>query len=70
MSDKTTLFRYSYSGDKLELLVKPDPAFDYKSGKLLTSELKEYTIKKLQKFLKEHQKKRVKAKKLLNEFLK
>ena len=34
MSDKTTVVRYSYSGDKFELLVKPDPAFDYKSGKL------------------------------------
>jgi ribosome maturation protein SDO1 len=26
--------RYTYSGDKFELLVKPDPAFDYKIGKL------------------------------------
>ncbi len=43
---------------------------DYKSGKMLTSELKEYTIKKSQKFLKEHQKKREKAKKLLPKFLK
>ena len=34
MSDKTTVVRYSYSGDKFELLVKPDPAFDYKTGKL------------------------------------
>ena len=34
MSDKTTVVRYTYSGDKFELLVKPDPAFDYKSGKL------------------------------------
>ena len=42
---------------------------DYKSGKMLTSELKEYTIKKAQKFLKEHQKKREKAKKQLNRFL-
>ena len=28
------MVRYTYSGDKFELLVKPDPAFDYKSGKL------------------------------------
>ena len=28
------MVRYSYSGDKFELLVKPDPAFDYKTGKL------------------------------------
>ena len=34
MSDKTTVGRYTYSGDKFELLVKPDPAFDYKTGKL------------------------------------
>ena len=34
MSDKTTVVRYTYSGDKFELLVKPDPAFDFKTGKL------------------------------------
>ena len=34
MSDKVTVVRYTYSGDKFELLVKPDPAFDYKTGKL------------------------------------
>ena len=34
MNDKTTVVRYTYSGDKFELLVKPDPAFDYKTGKL------------------------------------
>ena len=34
MSDKVTVVRYSYSGDKFELLVKPDPAFDYKTGKI------------------------------------
>ena len=34
MSDKTPVVRYTYSGDKFELLVKPDPAFDYKTGKL------------------------------------
>ena len=34
MSDKTTVVRYTYSGDKFELLVKPDPAFDYKIGKI------------------------------------
>ena len=42
---------------------------DYKSGKMLTSELKAYTIKKAQKFLKEHQKKREKAKKQLSKFV-
>ena len=34
MTDKVTVVRYSFSGDKFELLVKPDPAFDYKSGKI------------------------------------
>ena len=42
---------------------------DYKSGKLLTGDLKKYTIKKAQEFLKEHQKKREKAKKMLDKFL-
>jgi tryptophanyl-tRNA synthetase len=43
---------------------------DYKSGKLLTGELKKYTITKLQDFLKKHQQKRNKAKKIVNKFLK
>jgi ribosome maturation protein SDO1 len=34
MTDKVTIVRYSFSGDKFELLVKPDPAFDYKLGKI------------------------------------
>ena len=34
MTDKVTVVRYSYSGDKFELLVKPDPAFEYKIGKV------------------------------------
>ena len=34
MTDKVTIVRYTYSGDKFELLVKPDPAFDYKLGKI------------------------------------
>ncbi|MFC1801071.1 tryptophan--tRNA ligase [Nanoarchaeota archaeon] len=42
---------------------------DYKSGKLLTGELKQILIEKLQTFLKEHQKNREKAKKLVNKFL-
>jgi tryptophanyl-tRNA synthetase len=42
---------------------------DYKSGKLLTSELKAYTIEKINAFLKEHQKKRELAKKQLGKFL-
>ncbi|MFH1311407.1 MAG: tryptophan--tRNA ligase [Nanoarchaeota archaeon] len=42
---------------------------DYRSGKLLTSELKEYLIKKINAFLSEHQKKRERAKKEINRFL-
>ncbi len=42
---------------------------DYKSGKLLTSELKEILIEKINAFLKEHQKKREKAKKDVGKFL-
>lgn len=42
---------------------------DYKSGKLLTGELKEILIEKLNKFLKEHQKKREKAKNKIDEFI-
>jgi|TARA_B110000014_G_C20089768_1_gene570386 ribosome maturation protein SDO1 len=34
MADKVTVVKYSFSGDKFELLVKPDPAFDYKVGKI------------------------------------
>ena len=42
---------------------------DYKSGKLLTSELKEILIGKLTKFLKKHQENRKKAEKLVNKFI-
>ena len=42
---------------------------DYKSGKLLTSELKEILIKKINNFLAEHQKKRKLAKKQIDKFL-
>jgi len=42
---------------------------DYKSGKMLTGELKEILIDKLSKFLKEHQRNREKAKKVLNKFI-
>lgn len=36
---------------------------DYRSGKILTGELKKYTIEKIQEFLKEHQKKLAKSRK-------
>ncbi len=42
---------------------------DYRSGKLLTSELKEYLIKKINPFLAEHQKRREKAKSLISKFI-
>ncbi len=42
---------------------------DYKSGKMLTSELKEILIKKINDFLKEHQKKRAKAKSQIDKFM-
>lgn len=42
---------------------------DYKSGKMLTSELKNYLIKKINAFLKEHQTKRKLAKKQIDKFL-
>ena len=42
---------------------------DYKSGKLTTGELKKYTIDKLNLFLKDHQAKREKAKKVIDKFL-
>ena len=42
---------------------------DYKSGKMLTSELKEYLIKKINAFLAQHQKNREKAKKQIDEFI-
>ncbi|MFH1445686.1 MAG: tryptophan--tRNA ligase [Nanoarchaeota archaeon] len=43
---------------------------DYKSGKLLTGELKAILIEKLTKFLIEHQKKREKARSQIDKFLK
>jgi len=41
---------------------------DYKSGKMLTSELKNYLIEKINSFLKEHQKKRELARKKVEDF--
>ena len=42
---------------------------DYKSGKLLTSELKKICVNTINKFLKQHQKKRQKAKKVVKKLL-
>ena len=49
---------------KLEQIKK-----DYKSGKLLTGELKKYLIDRINAFLKEHQKKREKAKNMIEKFI-
>ena len=42
---------------------------DYKTGKLLTSELKEITIEKINSFLKKHQQEREKAKSKIDKFI-
>ena len=42
---------------------------DYKSGKMLTSELKNYTIVKINAFLKEHQKKKDALRKSVGKFM-
>ncbi len=42
---------------------------EYESGKMLTGELKKYTIERVNSFLQEHQKKRVQAKKQMNKFI-
>jgi len=42
---------------------------DYKSGKMLTGELKEFTIEVINRFLKEHQAKRKKAKNIAGKFM-
>jgi tryptophanyl-tRNA synthetase len=59
----------------LRMLFEPDDKklekiyHDYKSGKMLTSELKNYTIEKINAFLKEHQRNREAAKKQLDKFI-
>lgn len=59
----------------LRMLFEPDDEKlreiyeDYKSGRMLTSELKEILIKKINVFLKKHQRKRILAKKQVDKFL-
>ena len=59
----------------LKMMFEPDDAklaqveADYRSGKMTTGELKDYTIKKINEFLKEHQKKRIEAKKVIDNFV-
>lgn len=55
---------FEQDDDKLNQIYK-----DYKSGKMLTSELKEILINKINSFLKEHQKRREQAKKHLDKFI-
>lgn len=61
------ILRYGFEPDdkKLEKIEK-----DYRSGKLLTGELKQITINKLTAFLKEHHKKRKLAQKAVDTFIK
>jgi len=33
MVDKVTVVRFSFAGEKFEILVKPDPALEFKLGK-------------------------------------
>lgn len=67
--DKDVSFQY------LKFLFEPDDNKleaiyeDYKSGRLLTSELKQILIEKINAFLKEHQKKRKLAEKQIGKFL-
>ncbi|MEM3154946.1 MAG: tryptophan--tRNA ligase [Candidatus Woesearchaeota archaeon] len=60
------MLRYGLEPDDKKLAKIYD---DYKSGKLLTSELKEITVEKVAKFLAHHQKEREKAKSKLDKFL-
>jgi len=57
-------FLFEEDDKKLEKIYQ-----DYKSGKMLSSELKKITIEKINVFLKEHQAKREKAKKEIDKFL-
>ena len=60
------MLRYGLEPDDKKLKQIYD---DYKSGKLLTSELKQIAIDKVRKFLEQHHKEREKAKSKLDQFL-
>src|SRR3989344_6118293 len=67
--EKDVSFQYLrmfFEGDdkKLEKIYE-----DYKSGKMLTGELKKYTIEKINAFLRGHQKRREEAKKQVEKFM-
>ncbi len=57
-------FFFEPDDKKLDAIYK-----EYKAGKLLTGELKELTIKKINAFLKEHSKQREKAKKQVDRYI-
>lgn len=57
-------YLFEPSDEKLKQLEK-----DYKSGKLLTGEMKKYTIEKITEFLEKHQERRKDAKKKVSEFM-
>jgi len=60
------MLRYFFEPDDKKLKKIHD---DYRSGKLLTGELKQILIKKMTVFLKQHQQKRKQAKKVVDKFL-
>ncbi len=60
------MLKYGLEPDDVRLLKLEQ---DYRSGKLLSGELKQYCIEKLTAFLKEHQQKRKKAEKVVDRFL-
>ncbi|HIH22342.1 TPA: tryptophan--tRNA ligase [Candidatus Micrarchaeota archaeon] len=60
------MLKYGLEPDDAKLADIQD---DYKSGKLLTGELKQTVAEKLSKFLEEHQKKRKQAEKMVEKFL-
>ena len=61
------MLKYGLEPDDAKLLKLEQ---DYRSGKLLSGELKQYCIDKVTAFLKEHQQKRMKAQKIVEKFLK
>ncbi len=60
------MLRYGFEPDDKKLKKIYD---DYRSGKLLTSELKQIAVEKVKAFLKNHQKQRVKARSKISKFL-
>lgn len=60
------MLKYGLEPDDTKLLKIEQ---DYRSGKLLSGELKQYCIDKLTAFLKEHQEKRKKAEKMVEKFI-